>query len=60
MKSDQPGRLCAHEPCTCTVPTGQDYCSAICRHNATSGVPRSEPACECDHPDCAGRSRHAG
>ena len=47
-------QTCANEPCTCTAPLGQAYCSAYCEHTATSGPPREETVCECPHDDCKG------
>ena len=51
--ADEPLK-CANEPCTCAAPTGQAYCSASCEHAATSGPPRKEPVCECEHAACSG------
>ncbi len=42
-------KVCAHEPCLCTVPAGQKFCSDFC-HDA--GADEVEIACECDHPAC--------
>lgn len=46
---------CANEPCTCSAPTGEAYCSPYCEHAATSGPPRRENVCDCGHEDCAGQ-----
>ena len=54
MADDDP-RKCAHKPCACTAPQGQAYCSAYCKHTATSGPPREETVCECGHEACAKR-----
>jgi hypothetical protein len=40
---------CAHEPCQCTVPPGQKYCSDFCKD---AGADEVEIACECNHPPC--------
>ena len=42
-------QICAHEPCACTVPEGEKYCSNYCR---TAGSEEVEIACECDHEAC--------
>jgi hypothetical protein len=39
---------CAHEICTCTVPTAGEYCSPSCR----TGIEQGDQ-CFCGHPDCA-------
>jgi hypothetical protein len=45
---------CAHLPCQCAVPLGQDYCSDHCRHHAATAAvdPASSATCECGHPEC--------
>ena len=55
MAESQETRQCAHEPCVCTTPPGQAYCSEYCEHTATSGPPREEPVCACGHLDCRSR-----
>ncbi len=40
---------CAHEPCQCTVPAGEKYCSDACRD---AGREEVEIACQCNHPAC--------
>jgi len=43
---------CAHGGCTCTVDSGQQYCSDYCSsHGGGSG---HEHSCECGHPGCGG------
>jgi hypothetical protein len=55
--------LCAHEPCTCTVAAGADYCSDHCRVHASQesqqrveggGEPevKEHGTCGCGHPGC--------
>ena len=46
---------CAHSPCTCEVKEGQSYCSKYCEHTATSGPPREEKVCECNHKACTAK-----
>jgi hypothetical protein len=40
---------CAHLPCRCVVPAGQEYCGDICADAGSSDV---EIACECGHAAC--------
>jgi hypothetical protein len=46
---DQQDKKCAHIPCRCNVPHGQQYCSQACRESGSEDV---EIACQCDHPQC--------
>lgn len=55
MSKESAPAICANEPCTCVAPRGQAYCSSSCRQAATSGPPRKEPVCECEHTECDGR-----
>jgi hypothetical protein len=48
MAKDEPKR-CAHEPCRCLVPHGQEYCDESCRD---AGREEVEIACGCGHPRC--------
>ena len=48
--AEQEQKSCAHEPCQCTVPAGEKYCSDWCRDAGSKEV---EIACECGHPPCA-------
>ena len=41
--------ICEHEPCTCTVASGQKFCSDFCRD---AGADEVEIACQCAHPAC--------
>jgi hypothetical protein len=47
--ADQKQKTCAHEPCQCTVPEHEKYCSDSCRD---AGADEVEIACECGHPAC--------
>ena len=47
--ADEQQKPCAHEPCLCTVPQGERYCSDSCRDAGSREV---EIACQCDHPAC--------
>ena len=47
--ADEERHICAHEPCACTVPEGEKYCSDYCR---TAGSEEVEIACDCDHEAC--------
>ena len=42
-------KQCAHEPCNCTAPQGEKYCSEFCRDAGSREV---EIACDCGHPAC--------
>jgi hypothetical protein len=42
-------RMCAHIPCLCIVPDGEEYCGAACRGAGSEDV---EIACQCDHAAC--------
>lgn len=42
-------KKCAHTPCLCDVPEGQEYCGDICRYAGSEDV---EIACQCDHRAC--------
>ena len=46
---DEQGKKCAHIPCRCNVPHGQQYCSQACREAGSEDV---EIACQCAHPQC--------
>jgi hypothetical protein len=40
---------CAHIPCLCDVPDGEEYCGEICRDAGSEDV---EIACQCNHLAC--------
>ena len=45
---------CAHDHCTCTVESGEQFCSDYCA--AQAGAEASlmdDSACNCGHPECA-------
>jgi len=42
-------RTCAHIPCGCLVPPGEEYCSESCRDAGSNEV---EIECECLHAAC--------
>ncbi len=42
-------RKCAHLPCLCDVPNGEQYCGEACRDAGSKDV---DIACQCDHPAC--------
>src|SRR2546421_10280822 len=46
---NQKSRKCAHIPCLCDVPNGQQYCGDACREAGGEDV---EIACQCDHLGC--------
>ncbi len=40
---------CAHLPCLCDVPYGEEYCGEACRDAGSDDV---EIACQCGHLTC--------
>jgi hypothetical protein len=50
MNKAQDRETCAHGPCECMAPEGEEYCSIYCE-NADS-VGGSEIRCSCGHPGC--------
>jgi hypothetical protein len=42
-------KMCAHIPCFCVVPEGEQYCGESCRDAGSEDV---EIACQCDHAAC--------
>jgi hypothetical protein len=46
---DNNGKKCAHIPCLCDVPDGEQYCGEACRDASSEDV---EIACQCDHASC--------
>ena len=51
------GVHCAHEGCTCEVPTerasrGDRYCSDYCELHANEAPDEGRDDCGCRHPDC--------
>jgi hypothetical protein len=47
--ANQETKKCAHIPCLCNVPNGDEYCGEACRDAGREDV---EIACQCDHPAC--------
>ena len=47
--ANQKTKKCAHIPCVCDVPNGEEYCGEACRDAGSDDV---EIACQCDHPAC--------
>jgi hypothetical protein len=47
--ANQETKKCAHVPCLCNVPSGEEYCGEVCREAGSEDV---EIACQCDHPAC--------
>src|SRR5215472_16164953 len=50
MLSEREEKTCAHIPCSCVVPPGENYCSQECEDAGSDDV---EIACECGHETCA-------
>ena len=42
---------CAHAGCSCLASSDSKYCSAYCE----SAKGKTEIACGCEHPGCAGK-----
>jgi hypothetical protein len=47
--TNQKTKKCAHIPCLCDVPDGEEYCGEACRDAGSEDV---EIACQCDHLAC--------
>ena len=47
--ANQKRKKCAHLPCLCHVPDGEEYCGEACRDAGSEDV---EIACQCDHLSC--------
>ena len=58
MQTESPVKLaaldkCAHDGCTCTVESGEQFCSDYCA--AQTGTEESlmdDGGCNCGHPEC--------
>ena len=50
-------KKCAHIPCLCDVPPGEEYCGEACRDAGSTDV---EIACQCDHTACPLVTRQPG
>jgi len=44
-------KKCAHKNCNCMAAADSKYCSPHCE----SAKNTTEIACECEHPECAGK-----
>jgi hypothetical protein len=58
VQTESPGKLaalakCAHDGCTCTVASGERFCSDYCAEQANAGKAEADDECSCGHPDCA-------
>ena len=58
IESNVPNKLaelakCAHGGCTCTVDSGEQYCSDYCASMANGDQATGEHECDCGHPECA-------
>ncbi len=47
--ANQKTKKCAHIPCLCDVPIGEEYCGEACRDAGKEDV---EIAGQCDHTAC--------
>jgi hypothetical protein len=47
--ANQKTTKCAHLPCLCDAPGGEEYCGEVCRDAGSEDV---EIACQCNHPAC--------
>jgi hypothetical protein len=47
--ANQTTKKCAHVPCLCDVPKGEEYCGESCRDGGSEHL---EIACQCDHSAC--------
>jgi hypothetical protein len=43
---------CAHPACSCTVDSGDAYCSEHCRKRVESPTSDQTPTCQCGHAEC--------
>jgi hypothetical protein len=46
---EQPAQ-CAHVPCVCVPPAGEEYCSPFCEE---AGADEVEVGCDCGHAACS-------
>jgi len=61
-QTDVPNKLaqlakCAHGACTCTVESGEQYCSDYCASMANGDQAAGEHDCNCGHPECMASAR---
>jgi len=58
VQTETPSKLaklakCAHESCTCTVSSGEQFCSDHCASMAGEDQSGGD-GCGCGHPECTG------
>ncbi len=46
------GAKCCHEPCSCPVDLGEDYCSPHCLRMAEEDAEKPLGRCGCKHTSC--------
>jgi hypothetical protein len=44
---------CAHPACTCTVASGERFCSDYCAEPANADAAAADDGCSCGHLECA-------
>jgi hypothetical protein len=59
VQTETPSKLaklakCAHESCTCTVSSGEQFCSDFCASMAGDDQATAGDGCGCGHAECAG------
>jgi hypothetical protein len=47
--ANQTAKRCAHMPCLCEAPPGEEYCGNMCREAGNDNV---AIACQCAHRTC--------
>lgn len=57
VQTDVPNKLaqlakCAHAECTCTVVSGEKYCSDYCAAETNADKVAADDGCSCGHPEC--------
>jgi len=63
IETNVPNRLaelgkCAHGACTCTVDSGEQYCSDYCASMAGADHAAGDHECGCGHPECEASAGH--
>ena len=43
---------CAHDECTCTVTSGEQFCSDYCAEQASAAKASTDDDCNCGHAEC--------
>ena len=54
-----PMAKCAHEMCSCTVASGERFCSDHCAQQANSSDTGGDEKCGCGHAECS-QAAHQG